>query len=173
VSHAWESFYFLVGSAAVGLIGLLFVVVTLTAGFERSRALIGSSIYMTPTVLHFAVVLAISAVAIAPGLTVAQTASIFGVAALVGLGHAIRSCVGIAARRPGMDPPHWSDFWLYGGAPATIYLGLCAASVGLWNGNDWAADAIGALLLALLLLGIRNAWDLVTWIAPRGKGGGE
>jgi hypothetical protein len=29
-----------------------------------------------------------------------------------------------------------------------------------------AGSALGALLSALPLVGIRNAWDLVTWLAP-------
>jgi hypothetical protein len=171
--RGWENFYFLIGSAGVGLIGLLVVVVTLTAGFDRSKALIGSSLYMTPTALEFGMVLALSAVALAPGLPAGAVAAIFGLAALIGLAHAARSCLGIADRKSGMDPPHWSDFWLYGGAPLAIYGGLGAAAIGLWLGAGWAVDALAAFLLALLLLGMRNAWDLVTWIAPRGQSGGE
>ena len=55
--EGWDNYFVLTGTAAGGLIGLLFVVVTLTAGFERSRALRGSEIYMTPNLVHFAVVL--------------------------------------------------------------------------------------------------------------------
>ena len=46
-----------------------------------------------------------------------------------------------------------------------LYLGLCAAALALCWRASWAAEAIAALLLILLLLSIRNAWDLVTWIA--------
>jgi hypothetical protein len=44
---------------------------------------------------------------------------------------------------------------------------------------DWASMVLAAVVLGFLLLGIRNAWDLVTWIAPRtqalarGEIGGE
>ena len=37
--------------AAAGLIGLLFVVVTLTAGFDHAQASRGAKLYMTPTAL--------------------------------------------------------------------------------------------------------------------------
>lgn len=164
----WDNFYFLIGSAAAGLIGLLFVVVTLTAGFERSRALRGASLYMTPTALHFALVLTMSAVAVAPGLSSLTSEALLGLAAITGLANAARACIGIAG--PSIDPdnqPHWSDFWAYGAAPAAIYLGLCANVVALALGLPWAAEANAALALGLLLVGIRNAWDLVTWIAPR------
>jgi hypothetical protein len=167
VFQGWDNFYLMTGSAAAGLIGLLFVVVTLTQGRDRSQAMRGVSIYMTPTVLNFAVVLSTSAVATAPGLAVPVMAAVLGAGVLVGLGNAVWACVAMRRPPPGSEPPHWSDFWLYGAAPAMIYLGLLATDVALWMQADWAVDAMAALLLALLLLGIRNAWDLVTWMAPQ------
>jgi hypothetical protein len=122
---------------------------------------------MTPTVVNFAVVLATSAVAIAPQHTVLATASILGAGALVGLANATWACVAMQSRSPGAEPPHWSDFWLDGVAPFVICLALVAADIALWALAPWAAHVIAALMLALLLLGIRNAWDLVTWMAPQ------
>jgi hypothetical protein len=55
-------------------------------------------------------------------------------------------------------------------APAAIYVALGGACVALWLQVGWAPIALGGLLLLLLLVGIRNAWDLVVWIAPRAKG---
>jgi hypothetical protein len=164
--HAWESFYFMVGSAAAGLIGLLFVVVTLTADLDRSRVLRNAGIYMTPIVLHFAIVFSNSAVAMAPGLPVPARAILFGLPALVGLGNAARACLGIRAAASGAEAPHWSDFWLYGAAPAGIYVCLLAAVAALWAQAGWAAYALAALQLLLLMIGIRNAWDLVIWLTP-------
>jgi hypothetical protein len=31
----------------------------------------------------------------------------------------------------------------------------------------WATHAVAAVVTALLLVTIRNEWDLVTWLAPR------
>ena len=47
-----------------------------------------------------------------------------------------------------------------------IYAGLLVAAVGLAQRAGWAVHANAALLLALLLIGIRNAWDMITWMAP-------
>ena len=65
----WGDFYFLTGSAAGGLIGLLFVVMTLTSNMERSTVLVGTSLYTSPVLLHFALVLVLSAAALAPAFT--------------------------------------------------------------------------------------------------------
>ncbi len=64
--QGWDNFYFMMGSSSAGLVGLLFVIVTLTAGVERSRAMRGARLYMTPTAVHFCVVLSDSAVALMP-----------------------------------------------------------------------------------------------------------
>ena len=90
-----------------------------------------------------------------------------GGVALFGLGNAVRSTIGIAKPRDIAERPHWSDFWCYGAAPVVIYLGLVAAASGLAARTAWAPFVAAALLLFQLLLGIRNAWDLVTFIAPR------
>ena len=62
----WDSYYLLLGSAAGALIGLLFVVATLSAGREVSTVTRGTKTYLTPTVFHFAMVMAVSALATAP-----------------------------------------------------------------------------------------------------------
>ncbi len=56
---------------------------------------------------------------------------------------------------------------------AVLYLLLEAAAISVWAAPALAPCCIGFVLLGLVLLGVRNAWDLVTWIAPRvGRGQG-
>jgi hypothetical protein len=164
--QGWDSFFQITGEGAATLTGLMFVVVTLSERRDRSQMLRAASIYLTPTVLHFAIVLTASAVSEAPRLTVVTRALLVGAAALTGLGNGIWACVGMSRRSMGAAPPHWSDFWLYGAAPTALYAALLAVAVALGAGADWAVHAMAALLLALLLLGIRNGWDLITWMAP-------
>jgi hypothetical protein len=165
--HGWDNYFFMLGSASASLIGLLFVVVTLTQGFDRTQALRASGVYMTPLAVHFAVVMAVSAISLAPGLDARKTALVLAIGALVGLGNAVRTCLGIPAlARSSSTPPHWSDFWFYGVAPAVIYVALGVIAIAAAAGSGWAVEATAALLLVLLLVGIRNAWDLVTWMAP-------
>jgi hypothetical protein len=62
----WESFYVIVGSSAGALIGLQFVVITLIAERPALRSAEGGAAFSTPSVVHFAVVLLLSAILSAP-----------------------------------------------------------------------------------------------------------
>jgi hypothetical protein len=166
--EGWDGYFVLLGTASGGLIGLLFVVVTLTSNVDRSRALRAAGIYMTPIAVHFGAVLSISAITLVPRLTAPQIAGLIGLFVLLGLSAATRSCLGILEFRKGADPPHWSDFWGYGAAPAASYALLLVAAAGVWARAGWSVYALAALLLILLLVAIRNAWDLITWMAPGG-----
>src|SRR5258708_37081008 len=63
---AWDNFYVIIGSSAGALTGLTFVAITLVAGTPlRSRGW-GIGAFPTPIVVHFGVVLLISAIISAP-----------------------------------------------------------------------------------------------------------
>ena len=164
--QGWEAFYTLIGTCSGALISLLFVVVTLTSGRERPDNNRGTNVYMTPTVFHFGVVIVVSATALAPRLSSGLVELGIGASALVGLTH--MGIIGLQfSRRDFPSAPHWSDFWCYVAAPTLIYLALGGAAIGLRMAPTASADALGLFLLTLMLVAIRNAWDLVTWLAPR------
>ncbi len=75
----WGNFYVIVGSSAGALIGLQFVVMTLIANMPITRgdAQAGDA-FTTPTVVHFGVVLLLSAVGIAPWNEIASVAVLWG-----------------------------------------------------------------------------------------------
>lgn len=161
----WDNFYILLGSASGGLIGLLFIVVTLTSNMDRDRALQGASRYMTPTVLLFAAVLLVSAIASAP-LPLSRHRAGLAALALVLFVWALTNVWRMFGLSTGAPPTHWTDPWCYAGFPALAYLALgVAAAVGSGLG-------VGVVAATILMLGVRNAWDLITWIAPRGGAGG-
>jgi hypothetical protein len=166
--EGWGEFYLLTGTAASVLIGLLFVVVTLMQDRPRSSVLSGSRLYMGPVVLHVSFVLVLSAAPLAPQITPRALAVIAGAVAIAG---AVRGCFvirGIARWSKGEpEAPHWSDVWCYGAIPTLIYLLLAIVAAGFWGERAWAADALAAVMIALLLVTIRNEWDLVIWLAPK------
>ena len=163
--HGWENFFYLIGSAAGALIGLMFIVITLTAGQEPQRVERGAPVYVTPIVFHFAVVLVVSAISEVPGLSRTAVAVLLGASAIAGLAYSATTSVRLC-RKGWEDPiPGWSDKCFYGFLPATIYIGLLGTTGAVWMAERRAAFLIGAIMLGLLLLGIRNAWDLATTLA--------
>ena len=161
----WHDFYILVGSAAGALIGLLFIVITLTAGStDRERALRGSSLYMTPAAVQFTTVLLISSIAAAPISSITARFLLL----VLGLATSLYAAINVVRMFTAKDfqPAHWSDPVWYAIAPLIGYLALVAADVLGWTAPaDWPF-AVGVMAVVFLLCGIRNAWDLVTWIAP-------
>ena len=160
----WANFYILLGSAGGALIGLLFIVITLTSGTDRDQALRGASRYMTPTLVQFTAVLLVSAIASAPIQAPLQRGALLALS-LVLLAWTLVNLWRMLARPMGGQPTHWTDPWFYAAAPAAAYLALAVAA------TFGSALAVGALATAILILGVRNAWDLITWIAPGRQGG--
>ena len=165
MSEAWSEYFFMIGSSAAALIGLMFVVVTLTAGRDRSELERGKTLYTTPIVWHLGVVLVLSGAAIAP----VMTERMLGVACLVvsvaGVAYGIRIAVGIVRAELAASFSGYDACW-YGIAPALAYLGIGGSAVAMLSGRSCAAAGIAAGLMALLLVSIHNEWDLVTYLAP-------
>ena len=164
---AWTAFYQTIGSASAALVGLLFIVATLSSRQQEGGVHLGMQLFTTPTVFHLSLVLIISALALAPPSPMYRPAAAMTLVALIGCVHSIPLAIRIA-RLP--NPSHWSDFWCYGAAPGAAYLALAGATGAAWAGAPHASHWIGLIVLVLLALGIRNAWDLVTWLAPRRPG---
>ena len=162
----WENFYILMGGSAGALIGLLFVVVTLTGDLQmdRERALRAADLYMTPTVVMFCTVLVTGAVATAPRLPAAAQGGLLAAIALGGAGYGVWLFVNVRNRL--VAGQHWSDPWFYGFAPGACFALLGASdALALWS-PTLAPYGVGLAVVAMLLTGIRNAWDLITWMAP-------
>ena len=164
--EGWENFYLIVGPSAGALIGLMFVVVTLTAGRDYQQTETGKHLYTSPIVWHLAIVLMLSGAAVAPGID----ARAFGFASLffsvLGFAMGCRSALGIWRRKmTGADS--FFDMWWYGIIPALVYVGLAVAALATLSGASWRADAVALALMALLLVSIHAEWDLVTFLAPR------
>jgi hypothetical protein len=161
----WENYYLMVGSSAGALIGLMFVVVTLTAGRDRAETERGKHLYTSPIVWHLGVILTLSGAAAIPAMTPRFFAVAAGGLGIIGLGIGVRSAIGIA-RNPGApDTAVFDTFW-YGIAPAITYVGLAGAALGTFCDWRWGTTAIAADLMALLLVSIHAEWDLVTYLAP-------
>ena len=169
--EGWHEFYLVVGGAAAVLIGLIFVVVTLMHGKPRATVMTGSRLYMGPIVLHMCFVLTLSAAALTPGMTSHIYAAIAAAISLWGTGRAIYSTVEIR-RLPsiGGQEVHWTDVWFYGVVPLILYIALAMVAYGAYARAEWALHGAAAVQIALLMVSIRDEYDLVTWLAPRADG---
>lgn len=163
--EGWGNYYFLLGSASAALVGVMSLVATLTSGGNREKAERGQRLFLTPNVFHLAAVLAMSAVALIPTRSRELDQLLIGAVAAYGFAYATVITVQLA-RRGGSALSHWSDFWCYGAAPLAAFTVILAAL--LWTLIEPGAgcDVMALGILAVLLMAVRNAWDLVTWLAP-------
>ncbi len=171
--EGWSDFFLMVGSAAAVLIGLIFVVISLMQGRSRSSVLAGSRIYMGPIILGVSFLLVVAAAALTPGITPAAFAIVTGAVGAWGLMRGVMSTLALRTLRTSEDPPHWTDAWYYGRLPCAVYIGLMLAAIAVWQELWWAKYWLAVMVTAGMLLAIRNEWDLITWITPRGDSAEE
>jgi len=158
----WDSFYVIIGSSAAALTGLQFVVIVLGAelGALRASAL---GPWATPTVVHFCSVLLISAIARAPWtslLAVSVALTCCGIGGILYVVNVVRQ-----AQRQSDYKPVLED-WLWHCLFPFIAYSVAAVSGVLvpWHAEG-ALFGIGGAVVALLFIGIHNAWDSVTYMA--------
>jgi hypothetical protein len=158
----WDNFYVIVGSSAAGLTGLTFVVIALASDAHVVR-LSGLRTFMTPVVMHFGSALWLSALLCIPGQTAASlSACMIGSGAILGLyggATTYRMYRGRKDYRPAIEDWIWNAT-----LPLLCYLALIAAGVCALRQPAAALYIIGASALALLFIGIHNAWDIAVWV---------
>jgi hypothetical protein len=168
VFASWANYYMLLGEASASLIGLLFVVSTLSVRLDAGTAATGTGLFLTPVVFTFATVVTLSAIALIPGLDVGVERGLVLATALAGtLNHGSVALSLFRGKAPG--EVHWSDPWCYGAAPVLVFLGLAASA--LLPDPVAASRGVGGAAAVLLMLAVRNAWDLVTALAHRVRQG--
>jgi uncharacterized membrane protein len=166
----WNSFYVIVGSSAGALIGLQFVVMALIADSTSARpnAQAGAT-FSTPSVVHFGVVLLMSAIISAPWHTIVAVGIVWGLVGISGIVYAI-----IVSRRMRLQTtyrPVFEDWLFHCLLPLAAYgiLGVSAFAV-LFRARP-ALFLLAAATLLLLFVGIHNAWDAVTYHVLSNKRG--
>jgi hypothetical protein len=161
--EGWESFYVIVGSSAAALTGLMFVVITLIADSEKPRSSRTVAAFGTPTVVHFCVALVASATLTAPWQTLTAVAGAVGVTGASGLIYTLM--VVHRARRQSEYEPVLEDWLFHAVFPFAAYAAVVIAALVLRGSPERALFAIAAAVLGLVLIGIHNAWDTVTYLA--------
>ncbi|OLE52790.1 MAG: hypothetical protein AUG51_16590 [Acidobacteria bacterium 13_1_20CM_3_53_8] len=158
----WENFYVIVGSSAGALIGLQFVVIALIAEMPTARAdAQAGDAFSTPSVVHFGVVLLLSAVVSAPWYGIGAVALLWGLVGFSGIVYAV-----VVARRMRVQTayrPVFEDWLFHALLPFAAYAMLAGSAFAAYSHARPALFIVGAAALLLLFVGIHNAWDAVTY----------
>jgi len=162
VLNGWENFYVIVGSSAGALIGLQFVVITLIV----TKPIVGDAhaagaAFATPAIVHFGVVLLLSAIGSAPWNGIAAVSVLWGFVGLCGVMYAV-----IVARRMRVQSayePVFEDWLFHVLLPFATYAVLAISAYAAHFHGRPALFLVGAAALLLLFIGIHNAWDAVTY----------
>jgi len=161
----WQNFYVIIGSSAGALIGLQFVVLSLISNRSssgRGDADAGAAAaFATPTIIHFATALVLSAILSAPWKEVEPATVLCG---LLGIGGLVYTILVIRRmRRQTAYRPQFEDWLFHVLLPFASYITLTISAFVARSHVYEALFGVGASALLLLLIGIHNAWDGVTY----------
>ena len=157
----WDTFYVIVGSSAGALVGLQFVVMTLIAGRPELSSPEAGAAFATPNVVHFVVVLFLSAALSVPWHRVGSAAIAWGLAGVAGIAYIF--VVIRRMKRQSAYRPVFEDWLFHALAPLAAYATLLGSACVAHFHTRAALFAVGAATLLLLAVGIHNAWDAVMY----------
>ncbi|HYL00858.1 MAG TPA: hypothetical protein VEU78_06665 [Steroidobacteraceae bacterium] len=166
----WDNFYVIVGSSAGGLTGLTFVVIALIRDSAAGVRPTGLGAFVTPTIVHFCGVLALAAFMSMPHQSAVTLSAGLAVGGLAGV---IYGClIGINMYRIGVGATRYvpvREDWIWNViVPTLVYAALVVMAALIQERlTRQALYGVAVLTLALLLTGIRNAWDLAVWMAVK------
>jgi hypothetical protein len=158
----WHEYYGLLGTASAALLALLFVAASIGAAvltYERAGP---TRTYLSPVVFHYSNILFLSLIALIPEMTPTVFGGVIGVASVGSLIYSVyifqrlfRDGIADLADRLG-----------YGAVPVVVYAsGLVVAYLVLTGATGAGLDVLAAAALLLLVVNIRNAWDLMISLA--------
>jgi hypothetical protein len=163
--HDWQTFYILVGTAAATLIGLVFIAASLGASSSTVYSSETIHTWVTPTIIYLGTDLMLAALEAVPTLTVGAMRILLGLGGLAGLTYA--SSVAVRMRRPTQTPVIRSELIWHVPVPIACYLLILISAIGLSENSNPMLDVLAISCALLLILGIRNAWSMTTWIAAQ------
>jgi hypothetical protein len=159
----WGEFYLLVGTAAAALVALLFVATSIGAGILTRHADGPTRTYMSPIAFHFTSALFVSAVALVPSHTRLTLGVLVALNAVSGIVYAA-----FVIRRLLTDHiADLADRVCYGMIPVLAYAAGLVAAYLIFNGNSHAPEFLAGTVVLLLIVNIRNAWDLMLTLSRR------
>lgn len=162
----WHDFYMLLGTASAALVALLFVAASIGAGLIDPARSTATRTYMSPVIFHYTCVLFLSLMTLVPDMTERRLAVIVALLALAGFGFSVAVLIGVM-RSAASDI---ADRFGYGAGPLAAYIAAFVAAGFLWTHATAGPNILAGALVLLLLVNIRNAWDLTITFARRRVG---
>jgi len=161
---AWHEFYGLLGTAAAALMALLFVAASIGASVLTPDRAGPTRTYLSPVIFHYSNILFLSLIALIPDLE----AKVFGVTIAVAAAASLIYSIYIFQRLFHDGIADLADRLAYGAVPVAVYAaGLFVAYLLLTGSVRGALYLLAAASLLLLIVNIRNAWDLMLALARR------
>jgi hypothetical protein len=164
----WHDFFVLVGTAGATLVALLFVALSLGVGFLTEQRAAPTRAFYSPVVVHFTAVFFISAVGLFPAHSGTMFAVLLGSCAVIGLLISIFTTIELLRH-------DWTrylqDHLAYGLLPSICYAALLVAAWMILTEREYALLVMAGALLTLLIVNIRNAWDLTLSMVRRHSDG--
>lgn len=172
----WQNFYMLLGGASATLVGLMFIAISLGSSRwtpeERPILAASFSAFMSPTFIHFVYVLVTAVVVFVPTLNETVLGGLLVLTGIGSLGHIARHLPFLLNRYRARRIDR-SDLVCYSLLPSIGYILYLDAGIGLLRAAlrgmrpAHAFDALAAASVLLLVIGVRNAWDLVVFLVLR------
>ncbi|MGA8321245.1 MAG: hypothetical protein WB774_10605 [Xanthobacteraceae bacterium] len=161
--EGWHEFYGLLGTAAATLVALLFVAASIGASVMKNtpESANNTRTFMSPVVFHYTNILFLSLIALIPTLSFEIFAVVVGVAAIASVIYSI--LISIWVHRNTLSDT--ADRFGYGLIPAGCYLAGLVAAGFLFEQSPIGLDILAGAALLLLVINIRNAWDLMISLA--------
>jgi hypothetical protein len=159
----WRDFYLMIGTASGVIVGATFIVASLASemGEKRTTGLRG---FITPTAVHLSSVLIGSAILAIPMLTPHMLALLLGAG---GIGGVIYGFVIVTRIRTlKLDAADWS---FYAILPILTYFAIAVAAALAGKEVEEALEILAGSFIALLIIGMRNAWDMATFMITHDK----
>ena len=164
----WSNFYVILGSSAGALIGLQFVVLTLIAQRPSVPVKEGAvpaeagAAFATPSVVHFAVALLLSAVGAAPWHTMGGVEACWAIVGIAGTAYTFLVAARVRAQK--VYRPVFEDWLFHALLPLAAYAMLAVSAFVAYSQARPALFVVGAATLLFLFVGIHNAWDTIEYI---------
>jgi hypothetical protein len=166
IAESWHDFFSLVGAAAATLVGLMFVAASVGAGVFTEERQVGLRTLLSPTVVAFSVVLAACIVGVLPSPNWIVPATLLSAIGLLGIAYSVLILRRIIQNGITAKIDHEDRLW-YAFAPILAYMVLTASGIAFAVGSEAAAAVLATGICMLLIAGIRDAWDMTTWVVLR------